>query len=119
MHRVQQVLDDVEASGFGSWGALGRRCQSRPLYLADLPTSCLSSSARSRAESCVCRRKAEIFSPSLGCGCLPHPQVGIHWLLIYFPGWEDALVPGEGTPAWWGALQRSPTSQAGNGIGGL
>lgn len=38
--------------------------------------------------------------------------------LAFLPGLEDAVVPGEWTPTWWGALQ-GPTSQAGSGIRGL
>lgn len=117
VHRVDQVLDGIETSGFGSGGAGGRRCR-RMLYLADGPTRCLSSSARSRSGSRVRRRKAEIFSPTFGCGRLPRSRWGFTGSCFVSQAGRTLRSQGRGHPPG-GGLCRVPTSQAGNGIGGL
>lgn len=64
----------------------------------------------SEPQVCCCR--AGVFSASIRCGCLPHPSVGVHWLLLFSQVRRMLWSQGRGHPHG-GGLCRVPPARLG------
>lgn len=60
----------------------------------------------------VCHHRAGVLSPSIRCGCLPHPSVGVHWLSLSSQVKRMLWSQGRGHPHG-GGLCRVPPARLG------
>lgn len=67
----------------------------------------------------LCHRRAQSFSPNLGGGGSTGTLGRASQLWLCLPGWEDALVPGEGATRLGGALQGSPPARPARALEGF